>query len=761
MLLPLPCRETKIVFTCDKNFSRKTEKTCVAKTQRRAHRAPSALRKRNEGHIGGPNGTLNRHAKLVCCAVTFINRREITRAVLAGVKKSCRKNLSKAEEEAMYQLVADDDIAIRPADKGSGIVILNRSEYTASLQEEVKDDSTYRKTKKDLTMSIQKKVRDLSDRLYSNGYIGKHQHQYLVQKIPQPGHIQGSPKLHKRGAPLRAIVSGRGHPTERVAELAESELRSHVESQPSYVRDTSDFLNKISKVNLAEGIHGKNLLLFCMDVRKLYPSVPRKEGIEACRKALDSRTDPKIPTANVIEMIELVLDINNFRVGPSDHYVQVEGTAIGSKLGRNYACTYLGQWEGDLFALSEQKPLVYFRYIDDIFGVWAHGLEALKIFSDTANSIHPKIKLDLRFSNTSVDFLDVTVHLEDSKLTTDVFTKPSDTKAYLHYDSDHTRHTKQAVPSGLATRAKRICSDQVGYKRQEKAIRDRLKQRGYPGSEIDSSLKRASDMDRKDLLRKKSDSTKKEGVPLVITYSAHLPNISKVLASKRSILHRSERLKEAFSANTFVSYKRGTNLRDVLVHQKTKKMVLGKSKNQSCGKNCVICRHMYHESNMVRGVTGTRTYDRSISCRTDNVVYGLFCKKCDLVCYVGETGGTLYTRVQNRMSTIRTGKTSFAVSCHFNGEGHSESDLRVVGLEKVWRNSVIYRRLREQRWLRFLGTNQEQGGLNTKIRRDKMIRCLQFCVPQVYFLMHLPHVLAVCVLKDTKFYRSKCDIFIT
>ena len=40
----------------------------------------------------------------------------------------------------MYQLVADDDIVIRPADKGSGIVILDRSDYIARLQEEVNDE---------------------------------------------------------------------------------------------------------------------------------------------------------------------------------------------------------------------------------------------------------------------------------------------------------------------------------------------------------------------------------------------------------------------------------------------------------------------------------------------------------------------------------------------------------------------------------------------------------------------------------------------
>ena len=640
---------------------------------------------------------------------------EVSHSILAGVKKSCRKNLSKAEEEALYQLMTDDDIVIRPADKGSGIVVLDRSDYLARLQDEVNDDSTYKKTNGDLTMSIQKKVKDLADRLRTRGFIGKYQHQYLIQKIPQPGLLQGNPKLHKKGAPLRVIVSGRGHPTERVAELAESELRSHVESQSSYVRDTTDFINKIGKIKLQDNKGEEDLLLFCMDVRKLYPSVPRKEGIEACRRALDARKDPHIPTPDVLEMIELVLDNNNFSLGSSEHYVQVEGTAIGSKLGRNYACTYLGQWEKDLLASAEKKPLVYLRFIDDIFGVWTHGAEALKAFGDIANSLHPKIQLDLRFSKTSIEFLDVTVHLEGSRLTTDVYTKPTDTRAYLHFDSDHPRHTKRAVPYGLAVRAKRICSNQSRYQRQKQEIHSKLRQRGYPARDINLSLERAGGIDRATLLEKKTTTASKDGVPLVLTYSAHLPNINKVLATKRHILHRSDRLKEAFSANIFTSYKRGTNLRDILVHKKTKQLVLGEvRRGQQCGKNCVVCRRIYHEKDTVCGQLGTCTYDKSIGCLTNNVIYGIFCRKCEGVCYVGETGGKLYTRVQNHLSTIRTGKTSFVVSSHFNGEGHTESDLEVVGLEKVWRSSVVYRRLREQRWMGFLGTNQQLGGLNKK-----------------------------------------------
>ena len=102
---------------------------------------------------------------------------------------------------------------------------------------------------------------------------------------------------------------------------------------------------------------------FCMDVRKLYPSVPRSEGLAACKEALDSRADPAIPTNEVLKMIELVLDNNNFSVGGSGHFIQVNGTAIGSKLGRNYACTYLGKWEHQLLATSGAKPFLYLRYI--------------------------------------------------------------------------------------------------------------------------------------------------------------------------------------------------------------------------------------------------------------------------------------------------------------------------------------------------------------------------------------------------------------
>ena len=42
------------------------------------------------------------------------------------------------------------------------------------------------------------------------------------------------------------------------------------------------------------------------------------------------------------------------------------------------------------------------------------------------------------------------------------------------------------------------------------------------------------------------------------------------------------------------------------------------------------------------------------------------------------------------------------------------ADVRVVGLERVWRQNVEHRRARERRWMNLLGTHGAIGGLNKR-----------------------------------------------
>ena len=63
---------------------------------------------------------------------------------------------------------------------------------------------------------------------------------------------------------------------------------------------------------------------------------------------------------------------------------------------------------------------------------------------------------------------------------------------------------------------------------------------------------------------------------------------------------------------------------------------------------------------------------------------------------------------------ICCGRTEMEVAAHFTGKGHHLSDARFVGLEKVWRSWVTYRRVREQRWVGLFDTHRNVGGLNKK-----------------------------------------------
>ena len=92
-------------------------------------------------------------------------------------------------------------------------------------------------------------------------------------------------------------------------------------------------------------------------------------------------------------MVEMVLDCNGFSFGDKK-YKQVEGVAIGSRLGRNFACAYMRKWDEELLKY-EKAPIFYKRYIDDGFGIWNGNVDSLKKFAEYANNIHENIKIEL------------------------------------------------------------------------------------------------------------------------------------------------------------------------------------------------------------------------------------------------------------------------------------------------------------------------------------------------------------------------------
>ena len=165
-----------------------------------------------------------------------------------------------------------------------------------------------------------------------------------------------------------------------------------MEEQESYIQDTADFLRRLEGVQKLED----DEFMFTMDVVALYPSVPRDKTREAMRENLERRRVKKIPTEDLIELGDMVLRSNEF-IFEGERYLQKEGTAIGSKMGKNYACTYMGKWEKEVQekALKElgKRPKLWFRFVDDIWGIWKGNEEELKGFVELANQHEERIKV--------------------------------------------------------------------------------------------------------------------------------------------------------------------------------------------------------------------------------------------------------------------------------------------------------------------------------------------------------------------------------
>ena len=144
----------------------------------------------------------------------------------------------------------------------------------------------------------------------------------------------------------------------------------------------------------------------------------------------------------------MILTTNNFSFN-DNHYLQIHGTAMGTKMVPSYTNLFLG-FEANALENAPFQPHTWLRYIDDIFMIWTEGPGNLKMFIDYLNNIHSTIKFTSSHSSTNIPFLDVSVSFtNDSSISTDLYTKLTGKHQHLLYSSCHPLHTKKAIPFSL------------------------------------------------------------------------------------------------------------------------------------------------------------------------------------------------------------------------------------------------------------------------------------------------------------------------
>ena len=90
------------------------------------------------------------------------------------------------------------------------------------------------------------------------------------------------------------------------------------------------------------------------------------------RKILNKRIDQEIPTAHIVDLVELVLKNNNFEFD-GKHFSQKPGTAIGTRMAPAYANMFMHDLESQLLDLAPVKPYLWLRYINGFFMICTAG----------------------------------------------------------------------------------------------------------------------------------------------------------------------------------------------------------------------------------------------------------------------------------------------------------------------------------------------------------------------------------------------------
>lgn len=603
-------------------------------------------------------------------------------------QKKLHYNLTSDERTAMRTLNSRDDITIKPADKGGAIVIQNKQDYLDEGFRQLNDEYFYTELQEDPTESYTKLMKEILTSLLKNKEISTDMYKAMKPAYPKPGRFYTLPKIHKPGNPGRPIVSGIDTVTERISNFVNYLIMHLPPEVPSFIKDTNHFLHEISELILPT-----DSFLVTMDVTSLYTNIPHQDGIEAVVSAYK-----KSPPNNGVEdhvlatLIRLVLEHNNFEF-EGKHFLQIRGTAMGTKMAPNYANLFMANLESRFLSNRGLKPLCYKRYIDDIFIIWPHREKDLLTFISDFNAIHPNIKFTHSYSKTNIDFLDVTIEIHGNTLSTKLYRKPTDRQQYLHFHSSHPKHCKTSIPFSQAHRFRRICSNLTDFDHNAENLKAVLTEQKYPLVIVDKAIEKARALDRSQLINQTRPSVpKNQQANLVVTYSASLPNLNNILRKHFRILQQNDKLNTLFPEPPRVVYRRGRNLKDILVQSKSSpSQTFG---CQPCEKSrCQVCNHMIR-TNQIKSAKSDFVFkiNTTLNCDTANVIYVLRCNLCDMD-YVGQTGTPFRLRFNNHKSHVNS-LPHLPFSKHMNLPDHNFDAITVILLQSGF-SSDRERELRE------------------------------------------------------------------
>ena len=631
-------------------------------------------------------------------------------------------NLSSAERSALSELKNNKNIILKPADKGSSVIIMNSSYYRDKL---VMNDhllsESYTKANEDCDEKVMEQMEGLIKR--HSKCLTEKEIEFILKPDWKTSEFYVLPKIHKCRSIIEAIssnndedvlteiknppdlkgrpiVAGCSTPTRGMSVLISKILKPIVECQKTFIKDDWDVFRK-----LPESTRGTHKLFGC-DISSLYTSIPHKLGLKAIKYWINKRRDlidDRFSEEFILEAIELMLKNNNFLFN-GEMYTQLIGTAMGHVFAPQYACLVIGYLEEEnllkevlpkYFSIEETKIIEEFlsRYMDDGFTLLPESVDS-ELFLRCLNELHPSIRFTLEPAThdtidglkvQKLDFLDITIMLfESGKIETDIHYKPTNSHQYLDFNSFHPDHIKNNIPFNLAKRIICFVSNSAKMEARLIELKTWLRNCGYPPHIIDRSIHNARLQGPAPKPKDKEDV-----LPLITTFSSNL-DTTHITKNIRTLISNRQhgRLEDVLQNVSVVSaYRQPSNLRHLLCRAKYSDQDLQVRDTQAtvtqglvtCSdKRCKLCHTGYINPCKSFTCSNNRTWEikSHVTCNSTNVIYFLSCNMCNnQTTYIGKTWRRLRERMNDHISKSKSGKGTDKFDKHVHECGTKNKNL--------------------------------------------------------------------------------------
>ena len=361
---------------------------------------------------------------------------------------------------------------------------------------------------------------------------------------------------------------------------------------------------------------------------------------------------PRFNIPFILESIDFILK-NNTCVFDNEYFLQLQGTAMGTVFAPTYANLSMGYHEIKLYDLIELNYSVdirqYFvenwkRFLDDCQILLKTDLIKPDDLLTILNSVNNNIQFSMELNDNKLPFLDILITKSGKKIWMNIYSKPTDSKRYVPYLSNHPKPCLKNIPFCLARRICTIVENKNVRYMKLKELKTILKTQKYPKMVVEKGIEKALVIPQKQLrsekLKKKDDI-----LPFISTFN---PNNQNVFPKVREIyrnLQTSKTLGKIFAKHKLIDCKRQpSNLKRLSCSSNfsTNKPTF---KTTKCGKSCFCCDYII-EAELFKFKNWHQPFVLKFNfyCETPNLIYVIICSGCNKK-YIEQTGGQLKERL--------------------------------------------------------------------------------------------------------------------